>query len=145
MAAVLAAAIYSRIFQYLLTRACTACDGSWGKQGPPGTSNNTLSRAFTAEKLHDTGLEYSTAKQDMWMSSGVKSVGENYNEYVLMYVYEILSVQVGKRNITTEIQRGFKFNNDKIEEPEIYFGDKLHTKILNGIKCWTLNSVDYVK
>jgi hypothetical protein len=33
----------------------------------------------------------------------------------------------------------------KIETPEFYLGAKLQEKPINGIRCWTITSQDYVK
>jgi hypothetical protein len=38
-----------------------------------------------------------------------------------------------------------KFKNDKIEEPSNYLGARLQKKKINGIDCWSISSVDYVK
>ena len=49
--------------------------------------------------LHEMVFESSKGDQNVWMRPGLKDDGEEYYEYVLMYVYDILSVSVRPRNI----------------------------------------------
>ena len=44
-----------------------------------------------------------------------------------------------------DIQRRFKFKNDKVEEPSNYLGARLQKKTINGVQCWTMTSLDYIK
>jgi hypothetical protein len=75
----------------------------------------------------------------------VKGDGETYYEYVLMYVDDILAISCDPKAILADIQSTFKLKNDKIEPPEFYLGAKLQEKVINGVKCWTITSHDYVK
>ena len=102
-------------------------------------------RSFMAEKLVDMGFQSSLADPDVWLRPATKGDGENYYEYVLMYVDDILAISCDARRILTEIQRTFRFKNDKIEAPEYYLGAKLQEKAINSVKCWTITSLDYVK
>ena len=44
-----------------------------------------------------------------------------------------------------EIQRTFKFKDDKIIEPEDYLGDTLGKMILSdGSDCWSMSSAKYL-
>ena len=38
----------------------------------------------------------------------------------------------------------FKFKNDDIKKPETYLDAKLQEKTINGSKCRTMSSVDYI-
>ena len=102
-------------------------------------------RAFVASKLDEMGFKSCPADPDVWMRPAVKADGEHYYEYILSYVDDILGVSEDATQVLQELQRSFKFKNDKIEDPENYLGAKLKKKNINGRDCWTITSVDYVK
>ena len=74
-------------------------------------------RSFMAEKLASMGFQSSMADPDVWLRAAIKSVGEQYYEYVMMYVDDILALSNNARAILEEIQDTFKFKKDKIEAP----------------------------
>jgi hypothetical protein len=102
-------------------------------------------RAYMAEKLSDLGFQSSLADPDVWLRAATKEDGEQYYEYVLMYVDDILAIACDAEAILRDVQTTFKLKNDKIETPEFYLGAKLQEKPLNNITCWTITSQDYVK
>jgi hypothetical protein len=103
-------------------------------------------RSFAAEKLDSLGFKSSEADPDVWLRPAVKADGEEYYEYILMYVDDILCVSVDPRTVLKDFESNdFKFKNDKIETPENYLGARLSLKDINGHKCWSISSVDYVK
>ena len=102
-------------------------------------------RSHMAEKLIEMGFTSSLADPDVWYRAAIKGDGQEYYEYVLMYVDDILAISCNAKEILEEVQRTFKLKNDKIEQPEFYLGAKLREKSINGLKCWTITSQDYVK
>ena len=102
-------------------------------------------RSYMAEKLSELGFQSSLADPDVWLRAATKGDGEQYFEYVLMYVDDILAISGDPGAILRDVQTTFKLKNDKIEPPEFYLGAKLQEKPINGIKCWTITSQDYVK
>ena len=50
------------------------------------------------------------------MRPGVKPDGEEYYKYILMYVDNILAISMQLRDVMKDIERRFKFKNDKVEE-----------------------------
>ena len=98
-------------------------------------------RSFMAEKLDSMGFQSSMADPDVWLRAATKGDGEQYYEYVLIYVDDILAISCDAKSILQEIQGTFKLKNDKIETPEFYLGAKLHYKDISGFKCWTVTTV----
>ncbi|KAI2511710.1 Reverse transcriptase (RNA-dependent DNA polymerase) [Fragilaria crotonensis] len=98
-----------------------------------------------AEKLVELGFQSTLADPDVWLRAATKNDGESYYEYVLMYVDDILAISCNAEAIMNDVQTTFKFKNDKVQLPEFYLGAKLQEKFLNGKKCWTVSSHDYVK
>ena len=101
-------------------------------------------RAFLADKLDSMGFKSSAADPEVWLRPAVKADGEEYYEYILCYVDDILAISQKPRDIMSQIQTTFKFKNDAVEPPSIYLGAKLQQKELNGRTCWTMSSVDYI-
>jgi Reverse transcriptase (RNA-dependent DNA polymerase) len=102
-------------------------------------------RSFIAEKLASMGFQSSIADPDVWLRTAPKGDGEHYYKSVLMYVDNILAISCDAGLILEEIQGTVKLKNDKIETPEFDLGAKLQQKDINGYKCWTITSQDYIK
>jgi hypothetical protein len=102
-------------------------------------------RSYMAAKLTELGFQSTLADPDVWLRAASKGDGEQYYEYVLMYVDDILAISCEPRAILEDVQKTFKLKNDKIEPPEFYLGAKLQEKPINSLKCWTVTSQDYVK
>ena len=77
-------------------------------------------RLFLAITLDDMSFKPSHADPDVWMRPAVKPDKEEYYEYVLVYVDDILSISHAPKLIMDQISQGFKFKNNKVEPPEIY-------------------------
>ena len=111
-----------------------------------GLKSATLSFcSYMAEKLTDLGFQSTSADPDVWLRAASKGDGEQKYEYILMYVDDILAISCDPRAILEDVQKTFKFKNDKIEPPEFYLGAKLQEKPINNVQCWTVTSHDYVK
>ncbi len=99
-----------------------------------------------AKKLSGLGFQSSFADPDVWLKAAMKGDGEQYFEYVLMYVDDILAILCDPKAILRDVQTTFKLKNDKIEPPKFYLGaKKLQEKPINGFKCLTITSQDDVK
>jgi hypothetical protein len=57
-----------------------------------------------AKKLDEMGFKSSVANPDVWMRPATKINGEEYYEYILMYVDDILAVSAMPMLIMEEIQ-----------------------------------------
>ena len=108
-------------------------------------SSGAAFRAFLAETLDDIGFKSSIADPDVWMRAATKPDGEEYYEYLLVYVDDVLCISHEPDRAMKDIQRSFKFKKNEIVTPTIYLGAKLEEKELNGRKVWTMSSRDYVK
>ena len=64
-------------------------------------------------------------QNDVWLWAAGKGDGERYYEYVLMmYVDEILAISCDAKTILEDIQKTFKFKNDRIEAQATREDDK---------------------
>ena len=91
------------------------------------------------------GFKSTLADPDVWIRPAVKSDGEEYYQYMLVYVDDLLCVADDATAPLREVMSDFKFKKDAIEPPEIYLGARLQRKDLNGSKVWTMSSRDYTK
>ena len=108
-------------------------------------SSGAAYRAYFAQTLDELGFRPSIADPDVWMRAAVKPDGEEYYEYILCYVDDILAISFDATLPLKSIMKHFKFKKDKIEPPEFYLGARMEKKNLNGGKVWTMTSKDYIK
>lgn len=66
------------------------------------------------------GFKSSNADPDVWLRPAVKADGEEYYEYFLSYVDDILAVGVDAKGILEEVKERFKLKNDEIKPPHTY-------------------------
>ena len=98
-----------------------------------------------AKKLDKIGFKYIPAEPDVWLIPAIKPAGEEYNDYVLMYMDNILDISMNPTKILKSMEgKTVKYKNGMICLSEIYPRAKLKRKIMNGHMCWTITSYDYV-
>mgnify|MGYP003326537431 FL=1 len=102
-------------------------------------------RAHLASTLDDMSFKPSHADPDVWMRPATKIDGEEYYEYVLVYVDDILALSVDPTTIMENIQQRFKFKNNKVDPPDMYLGARLKQRRLGTQLCWTMSSYDYLQ
>ena len=98
-----------------------------------------------AEMLHDIGFCSTRADADVWKQPAKKTNGEEYYEYILCYVDNLLAISEDVTKVLLGIQAVFKFKDDKIVRPEVYLGAHLDTMTIDGFNGWTMSSQKYVK
>ena len=108
-------------------------------------SSGASFRAFLAEHLDELGFRSTIADPDVWRRPAVKHDGEEYYEYVLTYVDDIMVVSANPNNVMTQINEKFCFKGNKWDDPEIYLGAKLSKRMHNGKRIWTMSSQEYLK
>ena len=74
-------------------------------------------RAFLAEKLDEMQYKPTQADPDVWIRPAVKQDGEEYYEYVLVYVDDILCMSHQPDVTMKEIANTFKWKGDSIAPP----------------------------
>lgn len=103
-------------------------------------------RAFLGEHLWSMDYRPSLADPDVWMRPAVKPNGEEYYEYVLCYVDDLLSISHDPKRTMKGIQMKFKLKDDKFERPTDYLGAEVSKMTTaNGTECWSQSSDKYVR
>ena len=101
--------------------------------------------SFIAEKLDEIGLKSSVADPDVWLRSGKKEDSNEYYEYVVLYIDDILAISTDPLSVLKSLEGDtVKYKNNKIEPPKINLGAKLVKRQINGFDCWTITSANYV-
>ena len=102
-------------------------------------------RSFMAKKLYEIGFKSSPADPNVWLRPAIKSDGEEYYEYVLLYVGDILAISMNPTETLKSMEgKTVKYKNGKIAPPEMYLGGNLKQKLMNGHMCWNITSYYYV-
>ena len=81
--------------------------------------------SLLAETLHELNYVPSKADPDVYMRPAVKPNGFEYYEYVLCYVYNILSISHCPDVTMDGIRARFTLKDNKVEEPTNYLGAQL--------------------
>ena len=108
-------------------------------------SSGAAFRSHLAQCLDEIGFRTTIADPDVWIRMNVKADGEEYYEYVLVYVDDIMCISHKAKDTLSELKQFIRFKKDKIEEPSMYLGATLEKKMINGSHCWTISSRDYIK
>ncbi len=82
-------------------------------------------RSYMAEQLSKMGFQSTTADPDVWLRAASKGDSEQYYEYVLMYVDDILAMSCDAKARLHDVRKTFKLKNYQIKAPEFYLGAKL--------------------
>ena len=83
----------------------------------------------------------------MWMRAATKPNGEEYFEYVLLYVDDFLVI-LHKPEVILREEIGYhsKLKEESIGPPAQYLGAKLRqVTMANSHKCWAFRSTQYLR
>ena len=108
-------------------------------------SSGTAFRPHLANTLHNNRFISSKSDPDMWLHPVVKPDGQEYYEYILCYVDDILAISHKASQVLEDIQVVFKLMVDKITPPKIYLGVQLKKMTVGTHDGWALSSEKYIK
>ncbi len=93
------------------------------------------------------GFTSSRTDPDVWHRLSKQSTGEEYYEYVLLCVDNVLIISENADNVLRkEIGQHFVLREESIRPPSQYLGGKLREVTLeNGNKAWAFGSSQYVQ
>ncbi len=92
------------------------------------------------------GFTSSRADSDVWFRLSKRSTGEEYYEYVLLYINDMLAIsEKAEAVLCKKIGKDWVLTEDSIGPPSKYLGGKLREVTLaSGVKCWAFGSSQYV-
>ena len=87
------------------------------------------------------------ADPDVWMRPVIKSNGNTYYEYILLYVDDALVVSENAESILqNELRRYFPLKEESIGPPTIYLGGRVcKVQLENGVWAWSFSSSQYIQ
>ena len=97
--------------------------------------------------MNHLGFTSSRADPDVWFRSAKQTTGEEYYEYVLLYVDDVLVIsERAEQVLRKEIGQQFVLKDESIGKPTQYLGGKLREVTLaNGVLVWSFSSTQYVQ
>jgi len=97
--------------------------------------------------MSQLGFTSSRADPDVWFRQSKRTTGEEYYEYVLLYVDDVLCVSDRAEEVLRqEIGQHFILKEESIGKPTQYLGGKLREVTLeNGVSAWAFGSTQYVQ
>ena len=91
-------------------------------------------------------LDYYSWKEDpdVWMRACTNPDRNNFYEYILFYVDNVLCINNNPREAIARIYKLFPMQPDLIEKPDMYLGAKVYGMVLpNGVIAWELSARKY--
>ena len=87
------------------------------------------------------------ADPDVWMRPAIKSDGNTYYEYILLYVDDALVVSENAESILrNELGRYFHLKEESIGPPTVYLGSRVRkVQLENGVWAWSFSLSQYVQ
>ena len=87
------------------------------------------------------------ADPNVWMRPAIKSNGNTYYEYILLYVDDTLVVSENSESILrNKLGRYFHLKEESIGPATMYLGSKVHkVQLQNGVCAWSFSSSQYVQ
>ena len=112
--------------------------------GLPGAGRDF--RNHLRDCMRHLGYDSCLADPDVWMRKGKKDSGEEYWEYMLLYVDDALSISSHGEAPIRELGKYFKIKESSIGPPSIYLGGKMSEVVLpNGVKAHAFSPSQYVQ
>lgn len=102
-----------------------------------------------SECLHNMGFESSKADPNVWLRKaarkGKDGTTEEYYEYMLVYVDDLLLVTDNPKPTFDAIMKRYSLKGDGYAPPERYLGANIEEfEFEDGYKCWSMSARDYV-
>lgn len=97
--------------------------------------------------MHHLNFQSCPADPDVWMRPAIKSDGNEYWEYILLYTDDALCIsEYPERTLRNELGRYFKLKEESIGPPKIYLGGNVRKVMLeHGVEAWAFGSSQYVQ
>ena len=85
-----------------------------------------------AKKLYEIVFKYIRADPYVWLRPTIKPDREEYYEYIIMYVENILAILMNPTKILKVTEgKTAKYKNVNIAPPKLYLGKKVKRKMMN--------------
>ena len=95
--------------------------------------------------MEHLGYEYCKADPDVWMRSTTMTYGQDYYEYILLYVKDCLCRSENPKPALLKVDKYFPTKSASLGPSKTYFGGTFSKiKLPNGVHAWAFSSSQYV-
>ncbi len=111
-------------------------------------SSGAAWRSLFASTLTDLEFTSCLADPDVWMREAVKATGEEYYEYIFIYVDNVLVISQNPSTIMHTISDNYRLKDGSIQKPTIYLGAQIkefHHPDNPSQSMWSLSADQYIK
>ena len=109
-------------------------------------------RDHLADTVRSMGFTACLADNDVWLRPNVKPNGEEYYEYVLVYVDDILAISHDPQAIMDTLSKHYTLKEGSVRAPTEYLGSDISkfdvpspTGELGLNRCWSMSARTYIK
>jgi hypothetical protein len=107
-------------------------------------------RDHMAATIREAGFFNCLADPDVWMRPAVKPTGDEYYEYILCYVNDLLVISHDAQAIMTHMSKHYTLKEGSVHEPDVYLGAEIKKWTIDGADDptktrWAMSSDMYVK
>jgi len=107
-------------------------------------SSGAMWRAHFAATLRDMDFTSSLADPDVWMRPSILPNGEEYYEYILVYVDDLLIISHRGIEILELLTSKYQYRLKDVGPPSRYLGAIVGRYDKNGRKTWYMSAKDYL-
>lgn len=107
-------------------------------------SSGAMWRTHFAGTLRDMDFQSSLADPDVWLKASTLPSGEEYYEYILVYVDDLLVISHQGAEILNTLTNKYKYRLKDVGPPTRYLGAIIGRYDKNGHKTWYLSAEDYL-
>mmetsp|Transcript_12139 Transcript_12139/g.17505 ORF Transcript_12139/g.17505 Transcript_12139/m.17505 type:complete len:474 (-) Transcript_12139:35-1456(-) len=103
-------------------------------------------RSHFASTLRDLGFQSCLADPDVWLRPATKASGDEYYEYILVYVDDLLVCSHNAAQILQELQDRYKYRLKDVGPPKRYLGAKIDRfELDHNCSTWSLSAQEYLE
>jgi hypothetical protein len=129
--------------QNMVGKTAVICKALYGLK-----SSGAAWRAHLAATLYDLQYPSSLADPDVWLRPNVKTTGDTYYEYVIVYVDDILVIAEHPKRTMNFLAKLYRLKEGSVGKPTTYLGAQvLEHRFPDDpqFSSWALSSAKYIK
>mmetsp|Transcript_5420 Transcript_5420/g.7997 ORF Transcript_5420/g.7997 Transcript_5420/m.7997 type:complete len:239 (+) Transcript_5420:3465-4181(+) len=107
-------------------------------------SSSAMWRSHFAATLRDLGFHSSLADPDVWMRASTLPDSQDYYEYILVYVDDLLVISHRGQEIIDLLTDKYQYRLKDVGPPKRYLGAIVGRYDKSGTKTWYLSAKDYL-
>ena len=95
--------------------------------------------------MEHLGHESCKSDPDVWMRSATRTYGQDYYEYILLYIDDCLCISENPKPALLQVEEYSPIKPASLGPPKNYLGGKVSKiQLPNGVRFWAFSSLQYV-